>query len=44
MKNLVIYCPSDERGGVKKILNNLLKILVANWPSFAPISMTKSIL
>jgi hypothetical protein len=30
MKNLVIYCPSDERGGVKKILNNLLKVLVAN--------------
>ena len=28
MKNLIIFCPSDERGGVRKILNNLLKILV----------------
>jgi len=28
MKNLVIYCPSDERGGLKKILNNLLNILI----------------
>ena len=28
MKNLIIFCPSDERGGVRKILNNLLKVLV----------------